>query len=348
MRNTALFFALAVGLLFCSCNPKISTQLTKQANPLSKYQEVTVIDLDEALPSNSEVIGEVSISNAKLTANCSYEYVVELAKEEARKSDNAKITEHEAPDMTTTCHRISAQILMVGASVSRQMAQNNTDTLKSQPVATDGPYIKMKNPRIRFSLYGGPSQMVVNNPELNDAVLERYYEDLNSGYNIGTDFTYYFSDMYGLGLKCNMVRTSNSLRSVTFFDEYERSHVGPMSDDITELYVGPSFSIRKTGPRNMGTLYCSASAGFNGYYNEACAINVFTLRGATTGANIDVGYDINMFEKFALALKVSLTTGLLKNVTVYNGSTWVSYPMESNTYVSLNHIDVSIGFSFLN
>lgn len=349
MRSTALFCTLSMGLMFCSCNPRITTELINVATPLDVNQYVAVYELDKALPSNSEIIGEVNIDDAGLTTNCSYDYVVELAKVEARKAGgNAlKITRHITPDLYSSCHRISAQILLVDAPVSGQMVQKNPDALNSQPVAASKSFVKMADPRIRFSLYGGLSNVLAKNPDVTDAVLDQYSKNLESGYNLGSDFTYYFSNMSGVGIKCNMLRTSNSLNGVTIYDDYGHSQYGTISDDITFLFVGPSLNYRIIGTDKKGALYFSASAGYSGYYNKACVIDRLILSGSTLGSSIDVGYDMNLSKKVALGLKLSLTTGVLKKVTINDGYFTEQYYLESDSYISLNHIDFSIGFSFI-
>ena len=108
---------LAAALLLAGCSPKIVPQISKQASPLSSTAEVTVIDLDAPQPENAEVIGTVRIGDNGFTSAKagSYENVISLAKEEARRAGgNAiKITYHESPDSQSSVHRIKATILKV-------------------------------------------------------------------------------------------------------------------------------------------------------------------------------------------------------------------------------------------
>jgi hypothetical protein len=352
MRNSALFCTLAVGLLCCSCNPKVSTLLFKEATPLDVNKVVAVIELDETLPSNSEILGTVEINDAVLTTNCSYEYVLELAKAQARKAggNTLKITQHEKPDMYTSCHRISAQILLIDTPISRQNTQkalSSSDSINSQLVAENGPMIKRVDPRMRFSLYGGLSEFLVFDPEYDDPVIEQYSNELKSGYSVGADYTYYISDSYGLGLTCNMNRTTNSLSGVTIYTDNGYRRYGTISDDIMLFYVGPTFNLRSIGYENKGTLFLSVSAGYNGYYNRACVINRFIAYGATLGSSFDFGYDVNLSKKLALGLKLSLTTGLLNKLTINDGYTIQEKVFERGSYMSLNHINLSVGLSFV-
>ena len=98
---------LAAALLLAGCTPKIVPQISKSATPLSSTAEVSVIEIDAPQPANAEVL-----TSAKAG---SYENVISLAKEEARRAGgNAiKITSHESPDAQSSVHRIKATILKV-------------------------------------------------------------------------------------------------------------------------------------------------------------------------------------------------------------------------------------------
>lgn len=103
-------------IFFSSCNPKISTSISKSYPALDYKQEVVVFGLDQPEPGNAEVLGQVKIGDAGLSTNCGYDIVMDKAKLEARKAGgNAiKIIEHKPPTaMGSTCHRITAKILKV-------------------------------------------------------------------------------------------------------------------------------------------------------------------------------------------------------------------------------------------
>jgi len=103
-------------ILLSSCNPKISTSLSKNYPPLDYKQDIVVIGLDQAEPANAEVLGQVKIGDTGFTTNCGYDIVIDKAKLEARKAGgNAiKIMEHTPPSaMGSSCHRITAKVLKV-------------------------------------------------------------------------------------------------------------------------------------------------------------------------------------------------------------------------------------------
>ena len=112
--NILMIFTML--LVLYSCNPKVSTSISKTYPALDYKQEVAVIGLDKAEPKGAERLGQVKLGDTGFSTNCSYDVVIEAAKLEARKvGGNAiKITEHKLPTaLGSTCHRITAIILKV-------------------------------------------------------------------------------------------------------------------------------------------------------------------------------------------------------------------------------------------
>ena len=142
MKNIIQLSGICVilSLILTGCNAKVSTQITKTYPAIDSTQNIHVLRWEESLPENTEVIGMVEVGDNGLTGNskCTYEAVIEKAKEEARKAGgNAiKITKHKIPDVISSCHRITADILRIENADSylfgmmpKQTADSNYATL---------------------------------------------------------------------------------------------------------------------------------------------------------------------------------------------------------------------------
>ena len=116
MKKLHLLITLAALIFLGSCNPKITTSLSKSYAPLDYREEVVVIGLNQPEPDDAETLGQVKIGDTGFSTNCDYNVVIDKAKLEARKAGgNAiKITEHKPPTaMGSSCHRITANVLKV-------------------------------------------------------------------------------------------------------------------------------------------------------------------------------------------------------------------------------------------
>ncbi len=116
MKKLIGFSIISALILLNSCNPRVSTSISKTYPPIDYKQDVVVIGLNQAEPDDAEVLGQVKIGDTGFTTNCDFSTVVDKAKLEARKNGgNAiKIIEHKPPAvMGSSCHRITAKILKV-------------------------------------------------------------------------------------------------------------------------------------------------------------------------------------------------------------------------------------------
>jgi hypothetical protein len=113
MKTLNVSLILSILIAFSSCSPRISTSLSKSYPPLDYKQEVFVFGVNDDAPSHSEVLGQVKVGDSGFSTKCNYEVVMDQAKLEARKvGGNAiKIIKHKKPNLWSTCHRITAQIL---------------------------------------------------------------------------------------------------------------------------------------------------------------------------------------------------------------------------------------------
>lgn len=109
--------AVVFTIFFVGCSPKVISSVSTQYTPLSEDEEVLVLETYDELPDEAIILGTVKIGDTGFTATSagSYEEVLRIAKEEARKAGgNAiKINQHQTPDGYSTVHRIFADILHI-------------------------------------------------------------------------------------------------------------------------------------------------------------------------------------------------------------------------------------------
>lgn len=116
MKKFQGLLLITVMIFFGSCNPRISTNLIKTYPPVDYKQEIIVLGLNEPMPENAEVLGEVKTGDSGFSTNCGYDVVIDKAKLEARKAggNGIKIVEHKPPTaLGSSCHRITAKILKI-------------------------------------------------------------------------------------------------------------------------------------------------------------------------------------------------------------------------------------------
>lgn len=178
MNKLHLFIMIAGILLFGSCSHRVSTSLSKSYPALYYQQEVVVIGLDQPVPENTEVLGQVKLGDTGFSTKCNYEMAIDKAKLEARKAGgNAiKIIEHKPPSlMGSSCHRITANILKI------DQIENYSPTA-GEEVLLDVDYAILNVYR-----YGGAGSLVGYDLYLGDSVICRVRNNFKTTIHITKD-----------------------------------------------------------------------------------------------------------------------------------------------------------------
>ncbi|MDR2084416.1 MAG: DUF2846 domain-containing protein [Bacteroidales bacterium] len=136
-KNIFILFGICA-LIISSCSPKVSTSISKTYDKLNSTEPIVVFGVDDAAPSNAEILGNLKIGESGLTVNCEFESVLALATDEARKiGGNAiKLTEHNTPSaLGSSCHRIKADILRIDNIETFISTESSKDTSISDEYA---------------------------------------------------------------------------------------------------------------------------------------------------------------------------------------------------------------------
>ena len=171
-----LYLILLVGL--SSCNPKVSANLTKKYPPIPPGQKIAVIGLNEPMPKEAEVLGQVKVGDSGFSTNCSYLMVLGEAELAARKAGgNAiKIIEHIPPStFGSACHRIKAKILRI-YNVGQYIAIQNKEN--SQKISN------LDYAILNVYRFPGPGSLVEYNLHLGDSTLCRVVNNFKTTFHI--------------------------------------------------------------------------------------------------------------------------------------------------------------------
>lgn len=124
-----VILTLLIASIFIGCSPKVISSVSTQYAPLSEDEDVLILEVYDELPTEAIILGTIKIGDTGFTAssNGTYEEVLKLAKEQARKAGGnaVKINQHQAPDLYSSVHRIFADILYIEDPSSIVTAQEN-------------------------------------------------------------------------------------------------------------------------------------------------------------------------------------------------------------------------------
>ncbi len=194
----------------------------------------------------------------------------------------------------------------------------------------------------RFAVQGGYSYQIGKLDPNVPADFRDYTNKLRSGFHVGADVARYFNDVLGAGLKVSMLKQSGRLDNV-WVDDGNGRRDGRMSDDITMLFIAPTFANRYVSANRRNAFIMNVSLGYLNYMNNAVLVDSYTMKGGTVGAAFDIGYDIGIGKDFQLGFQLSYTAGALSSYRI-NGQ---KVELDEDSRQGLNRIDVSVGLRFL-
>lgn len=104
------------------CSPKVMTRIAVPRPALDPETSVSVLSVEDPSPTGAEFVGEVEVGETGFTStrNGTFEKVLGLAVDKTREAGGnvLKLTQHRAPDLVSSVHRIKGDILWTGDSQS--------------------------------------------------------------------------------------------------------------------------------------------------------------------------------------------------------------------------------------
>ena len=198
----------------------------------------------------------------------------------------------------------------------------------------------------RLAVNGGYSYLTAKVGESVPGDFKDYIKELKSGYHLGGDLTYFFTEPLGFGIKYYLFKSSNSLDNIYREDSDGNRTYGKMSDDLTISFIGPTFSTRLLNHNKNKAFIMNVSLGYMGYSNDKIIIDKYKMTGSTMGLSFDIGYDIALSENLSLGFHISSLTGTLFEYVWNDGGRTETIKLEKGEYESLNRIDFSVGLRF--
>lgn len=202
-------------------------------------------------------------------------------------------------------------------------------------------------PHFRLAINGGWSYRIAGLPDNIQTELKQYLKGLKSGYDIGLDMSYFFSEQYGIGLKYSYDGAKNELSDIYVTLPDGTIKTGMMSDDISINYVGPFFAMRYLNASQKNGLLMNLGLGYTAYKNDAVMIDSYRITGNTLGLGIEIGYDFGISDNFAVGIMASYLSGVLIKVVVNDGTNIETVTLDKGSYENLARINLTIGLRFI-
>ena len=107
--------------MLLSCGASIKSNFTEQLKPLTIEDKVAFLDLENKLPENVKKIGEAQFGDSAFSTDCNFNTNLISARKLARANgaNIVKVIKNSAPDLWSTCYRITVEFYYYNGDVSK-------------------------------------------------------------------------------------------------------------------------------------------------------------------------------------------------------------------------------------
>ena len=203
-------------------------------------------------------------------------------------------------------------------------------------------------PKKRFlvGIYSGYCEKFTEVPDGLNEFTTDYLLNLNTGFSVGSDFSYLLGQNNGMFLKINVFKSW--MKPVPIIIEYDNGveQEGFLSDNISIIYfaLGPTFRLNLK--YDQASFYINPGIGMQFYRNKSAIIDKFLTKGNTLGIGFDVGYDKNISKNIGVGLNFSYTLGFLKDVTIIGDEIEEHYQFNELKYANITRFEFGLSLRF--
>lgn len=217
-------------------------------------------------------------------------------------------------------------------------------SLNAQTIVTSDQSVSRTLPTWRIAIQAGGALRLGSVPNEYDSAMKDYTKKLKRGISYGADVTWFFSESLGAGLKFNSYRSAAKMDVVAQLDG--NLEAGVMEDNISILFLGPTFSTRLVSASGKHAFFTTLGCGYMGFKDTGKVIIPVALDGCTFGCVGEIAYDYSLTEHFAIGASLAYYSGILKEYTTTMAGTSTRIELSKDKRESLAHLDLSIGVRF--
>jgi hypothetical protein len=232
---------------------------------------------------------------------------------------------------------------LIPSSKVKLYAKNYYSTAEARPLTISS---RIKEfPKIRYAMQGGLSRRNVIIAGSQQELLYGYEKRIKNGYNIGAEFNYFFTDLFGLGLKYTYFSAKNQINYRVSIITSEPALKGSFLENVKTNFISPVASWRILSNDKKNALFASLGIGYMRYVNEQKNGDPVNIVASIPATFSEIGYDLGLNEKISIGIMVSYYSAV---VFGNERTTQLSddLPFIVTDDKILSRIDFSIGLRF--
>ena len=342
MKQVLLSAVLFLGIFMTSCAPKVGRVITKSYQPTQENTTINVFFNKDEIKNHVETLGVIAVGDGGFTTKCDSLTIINLLKTEARKigGDALFITEHIRPSFWgSSCHQMTATVLRTTGELT-----NDTIGVEYRPKIVETKIFKPERKLSKFRMsadigYGWRTAKIENGL---DQVTTSLLQQSKGGIAPSADFTYFFSDINGLGLLYNSHWGKGSI-----YGTFENGEIGALRLNTAINMYGLQYVARAPIPEKWELLF-GIGLGYTTYYTGIYAqnTNVFKSRASTLGSLISLGIDYKITKNWAVGIQAKYVSGTVQSFQVTEKGITKTVELGKDEFEGLNNLQLAGGIRF--
>lgn len=337
--NKKPYVFLAAVLFATACSPVVNTRIISHHQPLSDSHEVAVYEINDTLPVNSVVVGEVEIDGHVFVMDGDYDQVMALAVDEAKKAGGniLKVTTHRKPFFARQpVHYVAATILKTDSALADQTEKHKK--------LTDQFLESARYSAFRIAISGGYSKSFGDDNSVPYFLID-YYNQLKHNYHIDAEATWFVYRKLGLGVEFMQFKASNQTDD-SFAYVLNGKTIYKTSDRITVNFFGINCTRRFMKPGNHHFFLASAALGYVTYRDDCILNTPYSITGHSIAIKASCGYDYLFSKNWAVGFTASLLWGSVNQYEWSDGNTTQTHHLGPANEISTGRMSVGAGLRY--
>jgi len=202
--------------------------------------------------------------------------------------------------------------------------------------------------KFRIGVNGGYSSRVARVDNSISPALVSHIKALKSGYQLGIDAGYFFSENIGVGFKYNNFSSQNQTDNLILTNNNTNQvSYGSLNTTSNINYASPVLYTRFISANKKTIFFSNFSIGYTGYKEVNSGILNFTSTAGSVGFGIDLGVDFMLNKNLALGLNAGYTNGNLNQFELDHGTYKEKLQLAKGQFESLARLGVGVGLSWV-
>lgn len=348
MRISSAFFVCVTAWVVSSCSPQVTSNVIRRVNPQPSIEDVVMLQDKEPLPADAQWMGTIEV---KGTAN--YEKMAEVTRTKAwsEGAKYVKVNSFGSPGVRSDIHVMNSNLYLADQAKVNQddikVIDSNGNVVSTYNTGSQESSVAFISPLNKvgynsFRVYAGYGRRLNRMSPSLDMFQKQHYKRLLNGEILGAEYIRYFDKRGdgGLGFRYQIMHAS-SADAGAMKDENGNVVNGILDETVNISFAGPIYAgrfVSRNGKHlfadnvGLGVVTWKDKRTFNGQY--------LLFKGNTLGWTFDFNYSYFLSDHVTLGADLSYTSGVIRKVTVTDGTQTVTQQLSEEDYEGVVHLGI--------